>query len=102
MIFAALLFKHASFIVQHHLMASMLVQIFAYLSFMTAEAAGCSGIIAILICAFGLRNYAMRNLTQESQLLSIHLAKQISHYAETIVYIQIGIFLFFFNSLINS
>lgn len=68
-----------------------LIFCFGYLSYLTAEMNGRSGIIAILTCSMVMANYAWFNLSPQGKQSSVIIFKFLGHVVEGLVFSYIGL-----------
>lgn len=88
----ALLFKYAGLAVNNlQNLECCLVVLFPYFSYMLAESAGLSGIVAILFCGVVMKHYMFPNLSINAQAFTSSFFQLISSLAETFVFIYMGL-----------
>lgn len=88
----AVAFKFGRLWQVHHVQSEIVIFIaFSYTSFLIAEMAGQSGIIASLIAGFTMKDFAKPNLTMKAQEQVTESLKVLAHASETFIFVQVGI-----------
>jgi NhaP-type Na+/H+ or K+/H+ antiporter len=70
---------------------AMILLLFTYISFCLAEAAGLSGIVAVLVTSIGMNHYTRRVLSRDGKVTSVAVFRMLSTLADTSVFFQIGL-----------
>ncbi|KJE89560.1 sodium/hydrogen exchanger family protein [Capsaspora owczarzaki ATCC 30864] len=68
--------------------------IIAYISFLSAEAAELSGLMALFFCGLSMAHYTFYNLSQVSRVAFGHTSKTLTFITETVVYLYLGLHAF--------
>ena len=71
-----------------------LLLLFAYISYITSELLGFSGIMTLFCCGFSMATYAFKNLSPQSKIGSVLAIETIGHAAEAFVFAYLGLTLF--------
>lgn len=88
----ALAFKFGRLWQVHHVQSEVVIFVaFSYTSFLIAEMADQSGIIASLIAGFTMKDFARPNLTAKAQQETTASLKVLAHASETFIFVQVGI-----------
>nr|XP_033805901.1 sodium/hydrogen exchanger 4-like [Geotrypetes seraphini] len=69
----------------------LLVFMFSYLSYLSAEALYLSGILAITTCAMTMKKYVEENVSQNSSTTIKYFMKMLSSVSETLIFIFMGV-----------
>ncbi|XP_030057310.1 sodium/hydrogen exchanger 4 [Microcaecilia unicolor] len=69
----------------------LLVFMFSYLSYLSAEALYLSGILAITACAMTMKKYVEENVSQNSNTTIKYFMKMLSSVSETLIFIFMGV-----------
>ncbi|KAK9067662.1 hypothetical protein SSX86_011775 [Deinandra increscens subsp. villosa] len=67
-----------------------LMILMAYLSYITAEVFGLSGILAVFFCGVVMSHYAWHNVTHKSQVTTKHSFATMSYIAEVCIFLYVG------------
>ncbi|CAM4802081.1 unnamed protein product [Rotaria magnacalcarata] len=78
------------------LLETTLFVLMSYSTFLASEAAGLTGIVAVLFCGIFQAHYTFNNLSQESKQRTRELFELLNFLAENFIFIYIGITLFTF------
>ncbi|CAF4070554.1 unnamed protein product [Rotaria sp. Silwood2] len=78
------------------LLETTLFVLMSYSTFLASEAAGLTGIVAVLFCGIFQAHYTFNNLSQESKQRTRDLFELFNFLAENFIFIYIGITLFTF------
>ncbi len=70
----------------------MIVLIFAYLSYLTAETFHMSGILAITFCGITMKNYVEQNISKNSSITIRSSAHMLANMAEMMIFLFVGVF----------
>jgi len=70
----------------------LLVIIFAYLSYLTAETFHMSGILAITFCGITMKNYVEQNISKSSSTTIRSSAHMLANMAEMMIFLFVGVF----------
>ena len=78
----------------HHarVLEPLLVLIFAYLSYLTAETFHMSGILAITFCGITMKNYVEQNISKSSSVTIRKCAHMFANIAELMIFLFVGVF----------
>ncbi|KAG8137490.1 hypothetical protein E2320_004730 [Naja naja] len=69
----------------------LLVFMFSYLSYLTAEILYISGILAITACAVTMKKYVEANISQNSYITIKYFMKMLSSISETLIFVFMGV-----------
>ncbi|XP_073406749.1 sodium/hydrogen exchanger 4 [Dendrobates tinctorius] len=69
----------------------LLVFMFSYLSYLSAEAFYLSGILAMTACAMTMKNYIEENISKNSSITIKYFMKMVSSVCETLIFIFMGV-----------
>ncbi|KAK9401821.1 sodium/hydrogen exchanger 4 [Crotalus adamanteus] len=69
----------------------LLVFMFSYLSYLTAETLYISGILAITACAVTMKKYVEANISQNSYITIKYFMKMLSSISETLIFVFMGV-----------
>ncbi|MEE6470337.1 hypothetical protein FKM82_008934 [Ascaphus truei] len=72
-------------------MEPLLVFMFSYLSYLSAEAFYLSGILAMTACAMTMKKYVEENVSQNSNTTIKYFMKMLSSVSETLIFIFMGV-----------
>eukprot|EP00192_Tetraselmis_astigmatica_P007917 CAMPEP_0117670146 /NCGR_PEP_ID=MMETSP0804-20121206/12572_1 /TAXON_ID=1074897 /ORGANISM="Tetraselmis astigmatica, Strain CCMP880" /LENGTH=630 /DNA_ID=CAMNT_0005478375 /DNA_START=78 /DNA_END=1967 /DNA_ORIENTATION=+ len=89
-IVSSVLFKTGYFANAHGPLEAMIVILFAFLSYMIAEAFELSGIVSVLFCGMVMAKYTRANLSPNGDSHTMSFFKILASMAETFVFIYIG------------
>ncbi|KAI3805949.1 hypothetical protein L1987_21837 [Smallanthus sonchifolius] len=67
-----------------------LMILMAYLSYITAEVFGLSGILTVFFCGIVMSHYAWHNVTHKSQVTTKHSFATMSYIAEVFIFLYVG------------
>ncbi|KAI7736129.1 hypothetical protein M8C21_033160 [Ambrosia artemisiifolia] len=67
-----------------------LMILMAYLSYITAEVFGLSGILTVFFCGIVMSHYAWHNVTHKSQVTTKHAFATMSYIAEVFIFLYVG------------
>ncbi|XP_076953084.1 sodium/hydrogen exchanger 3-like [Bidens hawaiensis] len=67
-----------------------LMMLMAYLSYITAEVFGLSGILTVFFCGIVMSHYAWHNVTHKSQVTTKHTFATMSYIAEVFIFLYVG------------
>ncbi|KAD6120172.1 hypothetical protein R6Q59_000433 [Mikania micrantha] len=67
-----------------------LMILMAYLSYITAEVFGLSGILTVFFCGIVMSHYAWHNVTHKSQVTTKHTFATMSYIAEVFIFLYVG------------
>ena len=70
----------------------LVVIIFAYLSYLTAETFHMSGILAITFCGITMKNYVEQNISKSSSVTIRKSAHMFANMAELMIFLFVGVF----------
>jgi sodium/hydrogen exchanger-like protein 3 len=70
----------------------LIVLIFAYLSYLTAEIFHMSGILAITFCGITMKNYVEQNISEASSTTIRASAHMFANIAELTIFLFLGVF----------
>ena len=70
----------------------LIVLIFAYLSYLTAETFHMSGILAITFCGITMKNYVEQNISKSSSVSIRKSAHMLANMAELMIFLFVGVF----------
>ena len=70
----------------------------SYCTFLAAEVANWSGIVAVLFCGITQQHYTYRNLTEESRTRTLQTFELLNFLAETFIFSYIGLSVFAFTN----
>ena len=70
----------------------LIVLIFAYLSYLTAETFHMSGILAITFCGITMKNYVEQNISKNSSITIRSSAHMLANMAEMMIFLFVGVF----------
>jgi len=70
----------------------LIVLIFAYLSYLTAETFHMSGILAITFCGITMKNYVEQNISKSSSVTIRKSAHMLANMAELMIFLFVGVF----------
>ena len=79
------------------LLESSLFLLMSYSTFLAAEAASFTGIVALLFCGIFQAHYTYYNLSTQSQSSLHHITELLSFLAENFCFVQIGVTIFTFS-----
>ncbi|KAI3416006.1 Sodium hydrogen exchanger [Globodera pallida] len=65
--------------------------LFPYLAYLIAEALGLSGILAIVVCGMGMKQYIMGNIPEQSLLTISYFMKTLSSSCEAVIFVFLGL-----------
>ena len=88
---AALVLKHLPLLDSAPVKETTIILVFAYLSYLLAEAFRFSGIITLFSCGFTMAHYAFHNVSIECQRGSRLLAETAASLAESFLYVYLGL-----------
>merc|ERR1712226_94901 len=80
----------------HHFMEACLTITFPWIAYFLAEAAELSGIVAILFAGITMAHYTIENMSPKAQSLTKEMYKVAAQFAETFVFIYLGMAIFSF------
>lgn len=93
------MFKHTGLYKYPGLEATVFV-VFAYGSFMLAQAVGASGIVSMLFCGIAMAHYAFFNMSVKTQQTTKYMFHLLSFMAENMVFSYVGMSIFTSPSLV--
>ena len=67
-----------------------LIGLLAYLSYLTGEVAGLSGIVTLFCCAVAMSHYAMHNITAPARVTVVRAFQTLSYVSEGVIFIYVG------------
>ena len=70
----------------------LIVLMFAYLSYLTAETFEMSGILAITFCGITMKNYVEQNISKSSSVTIRGSAHMLANMAEMMIFLFVGVF----------
>jgi NhaP-type Na+/H+ or K+/H+ antiporter len=77
---------------EHHPVREIfLLLLFAYVSYITSEMMGYSGIMTLFCCGLAMAHYAYKNLSPKSKIGSVLAIETIGHGAEAFVFTYLGL-----------
>jgi len=97
---SALFFKW-TFIAKYSFLETAILVLFAYSSYLAAEAVNMSGIVSVLFCGICMSQYAFSNLSDASQSLSVDVFSILALLTETLVFVYLGLALFTFTANVD-
>lgn len=80
----------------HHFMEACLSATFPWVAYFLAEALELSGIVAILFAGITMANYTIENMSEKAQSMTREMFKVAAMFAETFVFIYLGMAIFSF------
>jgi NhaP-type Na+/H+ or K+/H+ antiporter len=95
---SALFFKHVSFR-EHNAAEVIILTIWAYSSYLLAEAASLSGIMSLFVCGIFMGRYTWHNLSEYSQLTTPQTFKALANLGDTYVFLYLGLAAFGFSDI---
>jgi sodium/hydrogen exchanger 8 len=95
---SALFFKHVSF-KEHNAAEVITLSIWAYSSYLLAEAASLSGIMSLFVCGIFMGRYTWHNLSDYSQLTTPQTYKSLASLSDTYVFLYLGLAAFGFSDI---
>lgn len=78
------------------ILETALLFLMSYCTFLAAEVANWSGIVAVLFCGITQQHYTYKNLTEESRVRSIQTFELMNFLAENFIFTYIGLSVFAF------
>eukprot|EP00742_Colponemidia_sp_Colp-10_P000553 GILJ01000603.1.p1 GENE.GILJ01000603.1~~GILJ01000603.1.p1 ORF type:complete len:564 (+),score=99.37 GILJ01000603.1:42-1694(+) len=87
---------------EHELTESAFVILMPWVAYLLSEAAGLSGIVAILFCGAFMGTYTYHNLSEAAQRTTVKFFNVMTMMAETIVFCYMGLALFTFHHPYSS
>ena len=92
---SAVLTKHIHKLREEPHFEVALMWLFAYGSYVVADACGLSGIVSLFFCAIVMSHYTKYNISQNSQIITVSGFKTIAFMAEAAIFAYLGVDLFF-------
>uniref|UniRef100_A0A914I8C3 Sodium/hydrogen exchanger n=1 Tax=Globodera rostochiensis TaxID=31243 RepID=A0A914I8C3_GLORO len=65
--------------------------LFPYLAYLIAESLGLSGILAIVVCGMGMKQYIMGNISDQSLVTVDYFIKTLSSSCEAVIFVFLGL-----------
>jgi len=93
-VLSSIMFKTGHFRSDHGMIEPMVVVLFAFTSYMIAEAFKLSGIVSVLFCGMLMAKYTRHNLSSNAESQAKGFFKILASLSETFVFIYIGTSLF--------
>ena len=86
------LFIYCRFLNHARVVEPLIVLMFAYLSYLTAETFEMSGILAITFCGITMKNYVEQNISKSSSVTIRGSAHMLANMAEMMIFLFVGVF----------
>eukprot|EP01089_Gocevia_fonbrunei_P015658 TRINITY_DN4635_c0_g1_i3.p1 TRINITY_DN4635_c0_g1~~TRINITY_DN4635_c0_g1_i3.p1 ORF type:complete len:462 (+),score=70.20 TRINITY_DN4635_c0_g1_i3:91-1476(+) len=90
-VISAGVFKLLYFGRRNYVLQSLLFWLWGYVPFVLGQGIGVSGIVAQVFCGLLMRHYTFYNIHEKTQKMTLHLTEQFGNFAETLVYMRMGI-----------
>ncbi|XP_066099636.1 sodium/hydrogen exchanger 5 isoform X1 [Saccopteryx bilineata] len=91
LVFAFLLALTTRFTKRVRIIEPLLVFLFAYAAYLTAEMASLSAILAVTMCGLGCKKYVEANISHKSRTTVKYTMKTLASCAETVIFMLLGI-----------